>query len=148
MKIMVVGSGGREHALCWKIAQSPPVEELLCVPGNAGIASVARCVQPSQANGAGVAAVAALAVEEAVDLVVVGPEAELAQGLVDLLHAKGIAAFGPTAAAAQLEASKSFAKEVMDEAGVPTASYSVHRDYEGALAAVNQRAGRCAAGQW
>jgi len=140
MRILVVGSGGREHALSWKIAQSPLVSEVLCAPGNAGIASVARCVASPSPGAAGIVE---LARREEVGLVVIGPEAELADGAVDRLAEAGIPAFGPSAAAAQLEASKSFAKEIMAEAGVPTAAYSKHTDFEGALEAAGQRDGRC-----
>ena len=134
MKVLVVGSGGREHALCWKLAASEEVDEVLCLPGNAGIAQVARCVEGGAFE---------VARSEEVGLVVIGPEADLAAGLVDELSAAGIPAFGPSAAAAQLEASKSFAKEVMAEAGVPTAAATAHRELGSALEAVRARHGRC-----
>ncbi len=134
MKVMVVGSGGREHALCWKISESPAVDEVLCVPGSDGIGQVARCLTGNPLQ---------LARAEGVDLVVIGPEAELAAGLADDLRDAGIAAFGPSAEAARLEASKSFAKEVMDEAGVPTASWTVHTDLDDAIVAARSRDGRC-----
>lgn len=142
MKILVIGGGGREHALCWKLARSPLASEVLCSPGNAGISKVARCFQVTP-TGAGVGAIVELARREAVDLVVVGPEAELAAGLVDACREASIAAFGPTASAAQLEASKAFAKEIMTQAGVPTAAYSEHVDIDDALGAARKRDGLC-----
>lgn len=142
MRILVIGGGGREHALCWKLARSPLADEVLCSPGNAGISKVARCAQLPKSSTR-IERIVELAKREAVDLVVVGPEAELAAGLVDACREASIAAFGPTAAAAQLEASKAFAKEVMTQAGVPTAAYSEHVDVDGALGAARERDGRC-----
>jgi phosphoribosylamine--glycine ligase len=142
MKVLVIGEGGREHALCWKLGSSPLVGEVLCSPGNAGISQVARCIERHKSEDR-VSAIVELAQREAVDLVVVGPEAELAAGLVDACRTASIAAFGPTASAARLEASKAFAKEVMTSAGVPTAAYSEHSDVEGALEAARSRDGRC-----
>jgi phosphoribosylamine--glycine ligase len=115
VKVLVVGSGGREHALAWAIARSPLLTELHAAPGSPGIARLAQC-HPVRAED-----VATLAAELRVDLVVVGPEAPLVAGLADELRARGIAAFGPSAAAAQIEGSKVFAKEVMDAAGVANA---------------------------
>ena len=115
MKVLVVGSGGREHALAWSIARSPALTELHAAPGNPGIAALAQC-HPVRAEDA-----APLAAELKVDLVVVGPEAPLVAGLADELRARGIAVFGPSAAAAQIEGSKAFAKDVMDAAGVANA---------------------------
>ncbi|MFO7172185.1 MAG: phosphoribosylamine--glycine ligase [Bacillota bacterium] len=138
MKVLVVGGGGREHALAWKLAQSPRVRELHAAPGNAGIARIATCHPVAATDLPGQVR---LARELGVDLVVVGPDDPLALGLVDLLQAEGIRAFGPTRAAARLEASKSFAKEVMRDAGVPTADYAVFTDYEAALAHVRARGG-------
>lgn len=122
MKVMVVGSGAREHALCWKIAQSPLLTTLIAAPGNPGIAAYAEIadVRADDLDG-----LTALAVRESLDLVVVGPEDPLALGLVDRLSARGIASFGPTAAAARLEASKAFAKDLMVRHGIPTARYHV-----------------------
>src|SRR6516162_10892130 len=131
MRVLVVGSGGREHALTWVIAASPLVDRLFCAPGNAGIAEEAECV-PILATD--IAALVAFCRRERIDFVVVGPEAPLALGLVDALEAEGIAAFGPTAAAAALEASKSFAKDLCVRAGIPTAPYRCFRDPAGAKA--------------
>jgi phosphoribosylamine--glycine ligase len=115
VKVLVVGSGGREHALAWAISRSPLLTELHAAPGNPGIAALAHC-HPVRANDVG-----PLAAELRPDLVVVGPEAPLVAGLADELRQRGIAVFGPSAAAAQIEGSKTFAKDVMDAAGVPNA---------------------------
>jgi phosphoribosylamine--glycine ligase len=119
MKVLVVGGGGREHALCWALGASPLVEAVLCAPGNAGIAGVARCV-PVKADD--LDGLVALAQAERVGLVVVGPEVPLVLGLVDRLQAVGIRAFGPTAAAARLEGSKAFTKAFCGRHGIPTAT--------------------------
>jgi phosphoribosylamine--glycine ligase len=121
MKVLVVGGGGREHAIIRALARSGQDPELLCTPGNAGIAADARALE----TGDEVGAIVEAARREACDLVVVGPEAPLVAGLVDALEAEGVAAFGPTAEAARLEGSKVHAKAVMAEAGVPTAGYAV-----------------------
>ena len=118
MKVLVIGSGAREHALCLALAKDPTVSELNCAPGNPGIAQVAR-THPLDLQDA--AATASLATELRADLVVIGPEAPLVAGVSDALRSAGISCFGPSASAAQLEASKSFAKEVMAAADVPTA---------------------------
>ena len=117
MKILVVGSGGREHAITWRLAQDEARHELFCAPGNAGTAAIATNVAIGAEDVEGVAAWAA---ENRPDLVVVGPEAPLVKGLVDALDKIGVAAFGPVAAGARMEGSKRFAKEVMKAAGVPT----------------------------
>ena len=119
VKVLVVGSGGREHALAWKLAQSEGLSELHAAPGNPGIAALGRC-HPVRADDA--EAVLDLSTEIGIDLVVVGPEAPLAAGLADVLRHAGVAVFGPGAAAARIESSKAFAKEVMLAAGVPTAA--------------------------
>ena len=129
MKVLIVGNGGREHALAWKLAQDDPALELLAAPGNPGIAALARCV-PVRATD--VEALVALAAAERVDLTVVGPEAPLAAGIVDRFRAAGLAIFGPTRAAAEIETSKVFAKALMRHAGVPTALAYSHRDPDAA----------------
>ena len=121
MKVLVVGGGGREHALCWKIAQSPLLTRLWCAPGNAGIAQVAECVDLAAEDVEGQVA---LAVRLGIDLVVVGPEAPLTLGLADAVRGAGIACFGPGQAAAALEGSKTFTKQVADAAGAPTAAWA------------------------
>lgn len=131
MKILLVGSGGREHAIAEALRRSPSYGELIIAPGNPGTASLGRAA-PVDATDA--SAVAALAEAEAVDLVVVGPEAPLALGLADELAARGIACFGPSRAAAALESSKAFAKATMAELGVPTAEYRVFSDFDEAAA--------------
>ena len=131
MRILVVGSGGREHALCWAIAASPLVDKLYCAPGNAGIAEDAECVPISAMDTAGLIA---FCKQAAIDFVVVGPEAPLVAGLVDALEADGIAAFGPTAAAAALEGSKGFMKDLCAREGIPTAAYRRFTDAAAAKA--------------
>ncbi len=121
MNILVVGSGGREHALCWGIAKSPLCRRLVCAPGNAGIARIAECVA---VNADDVNGLVALARRERFDLVVVGPEAPLVAGIADRLTAAGIKVFGPTARAAELEGSKGFMKDLCARYGIPTAAYS------------------------
>ena len=118
MKVLLVGSGGREHALAWAISRSPLLDELHAAPGNPGIASLASC-HPARSDDLGT--LVPLAAELRVDLVVVGPEAPLVHGLADELRGRGVAVFGPSARAAQIEGSKGFAKGVMEDAGIPTA---------------------------
>jgi phosphoribosylamine--glycine ligase len=120
MNILLLGSGGREHALAWKIAASPLVTKLWCAPGNAGIAREAECVALDVADHA---AVIEFCRRNAVDLVVVGPETPLAAGIVDDLAAVGIKAFGPSQQAAQLEGSKGFTKDLCSEFNIPTGAY-------------------------
>jgi phosphoribosylamine--glycine ligase len=136
MKVLVVGSGGREHALCWAISASPLCDRLWCAPGNAGIAEVAECVAIGAEDVAGLVA---FAQREAVDLVVVGPEQPLVLGLVDRLAEAGIRAFGPRQAAAALEGSKGFMKDLCAKYGIPTAAYGRFRDREAARAFVRQK---------
>ena len=133
MKVLIVGGGGREHALAWKLKRDDRTLELLAAPGNPGIAELARCVAVSATD---VGRVVGLAAAEHVDFVVVGPEAPLAAGLADALRARGIPVFGPSASAARIETSKRFAKEVMADAGVPTARASHHTDVDSARRAV------------
>lgn len=130
MKILVIGNGGREHALVWKIAQDASRPELYCAPGNAGTAAIATNL-PIGAEE--VPALVAWAKEHRPDLVVVGPEAPLCLGVTDALEAEGIKVFGPCEAAARLEGSKAFSKEVMEAAGVPTARFRVYTDSETAI---------------
>ena len=132
MKVLVIGGGGREHAVCKKLSESPLVTELLCAPGNAGIAQVARCVPDVKATD--VPAIVALAKAEQVDFVCVTPDDPLALGCVDALEEAGIAAFGPNAQAAQMEASKIFSKNLMHKYGIPTAKSEVFTDADAALA--------------
>ena len=138
MRVLVVGGGGREHALAWRLAQSPMVEELLVAPGNAGIASVARCV-PVLADD--IPGIAALVERERIDLTVVGPEAPLVAGLADELAARGRAVFGPSAASARIEGSKAWAKELMLRHGIPTARAGVFTALEPAIAFVDELGG-------
>ncbi|WP_404381370.1 phosphoribosylamine--glycine ligase [Caenispirillum salinarum] len=136
MKVLVVGAGGREHALCWKIAQSKQCEALYCAPGNAGIASVATCV-PVKAED--VQGLTTWAVDNGMDLVVVGPEAPLVAGLVDSLRAAGISAFGPSRMAAELEGSKGVMKDVLARHNVPTAWYGRFTDIEAAKSFIREK---------
>ena len=124
-RILLVGGGGREHALAWKLAQSPECVELLCAPGNPGMARVGKVRLVADVRGDDPAAIVELARREAVELVVCGPEGPLAQGLGDAVRAAGIPFFGPSAAAAEIESSKAFAKALMARAGVPTAAFGV-----------------------
>lgn len=135
MNVLLLGSGGREHALAWAIANSPLLTKLFAAPGNAGIADVADLVSLDAANHA---EVISFCKDNAIDFVVVGPEAPLVAGLVDDLSAAGIKTFGPSRAAAQLEGSKAFTKALCDEANIPTARYGRFSDKAAALAYVNQ----------
>lgn len=135
MNILILGSGGREHALLWKLAQSPEATKLYAVPGNPGMAELAECVAGSIEDNA---SVVKLAQEKKIDLVVVGPEVPLTNGVVDALRAAGIKAFGPTKAAAELEGSKSFSKDIMKKYGIPTAKYEVFTDADAARAYIEK----------
>ncbi|MBS1846018.1 MAG: phosphoribosylamine--glycine ligase [Actinobacteria bacterium] len=138
MRALVVGSGGREHAIVRALRRSASAPEVLCAPGNAGIAADAECFPEVAADD--VDAIVALATEQRVELAVIGPEAALVVGAVDALEAAGIPAFGPSRAAAELEGSKAFAKELMESAGVPTASHVLLRTREEADAALAESA--------
>jgi phosphoribosylamine--glycine ligase len=131
MRILVVGGGGREHALCWAISASPLCTKLYCAPGNAGIAQVAECIDVAAEDIAGQVA---LAKREKIDFVVVGPEVPLAAGLADRLSEAGIKVFGPSAQAAQLESSKGFTKELCRRHGIPTGAYQRFTDADQAIA--------------
>ncbi|MFY1696843.1 phosphoribosylamine--glycine ligase [Solwaraspora sp. WMMA2101] len=135
MRVLLIGSGGREHALAASLAADPAVDQLIAAPGNPGIAAVAELRSVAATDPQ---AVAALAVEVAADLVVVGPEAPLVAGVADAVRAKGIACFGPSAAAAVLEGSKTFAKDVMAAAGVPTARAATCRTADEVAAALDE----------
>src|SRR5512133_3673086 len=139
MRVLVVGSGGREHALAWKISRSPLVEAVFAAPGNPGIAKIATLV-PLQVDA--VDAIASWARDHRIDLVVVGPEAPLVAGLADRVAALGVPVFGPAAAAAESEGSKAFAKDVMRAAGIPTAEYGEFTELAPALAWSKARGGR------
>jgi len=138
MKLLVIGSGGREHALAWKLAQSPRVSEVLVAPGNAGTATEPKCrnvaVKATDIDG-----LLRLAQDEGVALTVVGPEQPLVAGVVDAFRTAGLRIFGPTAAAAQLEGSKAYAKDFLQRHGIPTAYYAVHTEVEAALAYVRDK---------
>jgi phosphoribosylamine--glycine ligase len=136
MNILLLGSGGREHALAWKIAASPLTDRLICTPGNAGIAREAECVALDIADRA---AVIAFCRQNAVDFVVVGPEGPLCAGVVDDLEAAGIKAFGPSRTAARLEGSKGFTKDLCRSAGIPTAAYERFRTADQAKAYARAR---------
>ena len=137
MKILVVGSGGREHALVWKLKSSPLVKKIYVAPGNAGISLMADCVDIKVDDLAGLAAFAA---RENIDLTVVGPETPLTLGIVDVFEEKGLRIFGPNKKAAEIEGSKAFAKEFMRKYHIPTASFRIFEDMHEALAFVNTAA--------
>lgn len=132
MKVLVIGGGGREHAVCKKLSESKDVTQILCAPGNAGIAQVARCIPEVKATD--VEGIVALAKNEKVDFVCVTPDDPLALGCVDRLEEEGIPAFGPTAYAAQMEASKIFSKNLMRKYGIPTAKCEIFTEMDKALA--------------
>jgi phosphoribosylamine--glycine ligase len=130
MKVLVVGGGGREHALIWKIAQSNSVKKIFCVPGNAGIAAQAECL-PMGAED--IAALLAFAVKERIDLTVVGPEAPLTLGIVDSFEERGLPIFGPSRRAAEIEGSKVLSKEIMEKYGIPSAEFRAFEDHAAAV---------------
>ncbi len=135
MKILIVGGGGREHALAWKLRRDDPTAEIMAAPGNPGIAALAKCVPIAGDN---IKQLAALAEEEHVDLTVVGPEGPLEAGIVNAFHARALPIFGPTREAARIETSKRFAKELMVERGIPTARATHHSDAREAKLALSQ----------
>lgn len=135
MKVLVIGGGGREHALCWKLAQSPLVKKIYCAPGNAGIAKIASCVDLSPTN---IPELAHFAKKEGIDLTVVGPEAPLCQGIVDRFKQEGLRAFGPDQKAAQLEGSKAFCKQILRKYGIPTANFRIFEEARSAIAFVRK----------
>ncbi|WP_371168503.1 phosphoribosylamine--glycine ligase [Aliiroseovarius sp. 2305UL8-7] len=136
MNILILGSGGREHALAWAVMQNPKCDRLIVAPGNAGMAQIAECADLDIEDGA---AVATFAQENTIDFVIVGPEAPLAKGVADRLREAGIKVFGPSAEAAKLEASKSFTKEVCDAANAPTAAYGHFTDADAAKAYIRDQ---------
>jgi phosphoribosylamine---glycine ligase len=136
MKVLVVGGGGREHALVWKIARSPEVSRVYCAPGNAGIAGLAEIV-PLKAND--LEGLAGFALQEGIGLTVVGPEDPLTRGIVDLFESKGLPVFGPSRAAAEIEGSKVFSKRLFEKYGIPSARFGVFDDPKAALAWVREQ---------
>ncbi|MED4603692.1 phosphoribosylamine--glycine ligase [Paenibacillus validus] len=135
MRILVVGGGGREHAICWALKKSPKVKELYCAPGNGGIAQVAECV-PIPVNK--FEEIAQFAIDHTIDLVVIGPDDPLAEGIVDHLEAKGLTVYGPRQNAAIIEGSKVFTKQLLKKYDIPTAAYESFDSYEPARAYLNQ----------
>ena len=136
MNILILGGGGREHALAWAVMQNPKCDKLIVAPGNAGIAQIAECAALDIENAA---SVVNFCDGNAIDFVIIGPEAPLAEGVADRLRDAGLLVFGPSAAAARLETSKSFTKEICDAAGVPTAGYGHFTDAEAAKAHIRAR---------
>ena len=136
MKVLVVGGGGREHALVWKIMQCPRVQEIYCVPGNAGIAEVAQCVNMNVVDLDGLSR---FAMDREIDLTVVGPELPLTQGIVDRFESRGLKIFGANRKAAALEGSKAFCKDILRRHGIPTADYQVFEDKDRAAAHIRSR---------
>ncbi len=136
MKVLVVGSGGREHALVWKLSQSPKVTKIYAAPGNAGMAQLGECV-PIKSDD--IPGLAAFAKSKTIDLTIVGPEGPLSMGIVDVFTRSGLRAFGPSAAAAEIESSKRFSKDLMKKYGIPTADYAVFTDRASAEAYVRQK---------
>jgi phosphoribosylamine--glycine ligase len=127
MKVLVVGNGGREHGIVWKLMQSPKISSLYCAPGNGGISKIATCISVDATDVAGIVS---FCKKEKIDFVVVGPESALSAGIVDECEKAGILAFGPKKVGAQIETSKVFSKNLMDSANIPTASFRVFTDYE------------------
>lgn len=136
MRILVIGGGGREHSLVWKLSQSPEVKEIYCIPGNPGIAALARCVDMDITDNA---ALARFAREQNIGLTVVGPEIPLVNGICDTFARQGLAVFGPSQAAAQIEGSKTFAKDLMQKYGIPSARYATFTSAEEAKAYIREQ---------
>ncbi|WP_456460305.1 phosphoribosylamine--glycine ligase [Desulfurobacterium sp.] len=136
MKVLVVGSGGREHALTWKISKSDRVKEIFAIPGNPGIAQIAKCIK---IDPAAIKAIADFAEKEKIDLTVVGPEAPLVAGIVDEFESRGLKIFGPSKEAARLEGSKAFSKEMMKAFGVPTAEFKIFDNPEEAKSYIKEK---------
>ncbi|MBW2120643.1 MAG: phosphoribosylamine--glycine ligase [Deltaproteobacteria bacterium] len=136
MRVLVIGGGGREHALVWKIAQSPMVEEVVCAPGNGGIARLARCVEinPTDLEG-----LSRFAQDQQIDLTVVGPELPLTMGIVDLFEARGLRIFGSSGKASEIEGSKAFCKELLKRYGIPSAEHVVFEDRDRAASYIRSR---------
>ncbi|MDP6037791.1 MAG: phosphoribosylamine--glycine ligase, partial [Candidatus Latescibacteria bacterium] len=135
MKLLVVGKGGREHAFVWKLAQSPKVTKLYAAPGSPGMAQHAECVDISDSDLNGLAD---FAEKEGIDITIIGPEAPLADGIVDLFAERGLTVFGPTQAAARIEADKDFALELMHKYNIPTGAYETYTDAETAKAQLKE----------
>ncbi|RLB76319.1 MAG: phosphoribosylamine--glycine ligase, partial [Deltaproteobacteria bacterium] len=136
MKILVIGGGGREHTLVWKISQSPLVDKIYCAPGNPGIAELAECVHIGADE---ITALCEFAQAEEIDLTVVGPEVPLTMGIVDTFQAAGLEIFGPDKAAAQIEGSKKFSKDLMARYNIPTAAYQSFSDHDQAVAYIKNQ---------
>ncbi|HEY5466556.1 MAG TPA: phosphoribosylamine--glycine ligase, partial [Clostridia bacterium] len=136
MKVLVVGGGGREHAIVWSLSKSPRVKTVYCAPGNGGIAALATCIDVKATDLEGMVA---FALREAIDLVFVAPDDPLAMGMVDRMETAGVRVFGPRANAAVLEASKAFSKDLMRRYGIPTAAYEVFTELDKALAYVDSQ---------
>jgi phosphoribosylamine--glycine ligase len=135
MRVLVVGNGGREHAICWKINQSPLVEKLFCIPGNAGIQEIAECIEFTVDD---IQAITSFAKNKAIDLTIIGPEVPLVLGLADSLKKEGLKVFGPDRNAAKFEGSKAYSKDFMVKYNIPTAQYGVFTDADDALHALDR----------
>ncbi len=135
MKILVVGGGGREHAICWKLSNESNVEKIYCAPGNAGISNVAQCVNIGDSD---IEALLQFAKENEVDLTIVGPEIPLVAGIVDTFEEENLKVFGPNKKCARLEGSKSFSKEFMIRHNIPTAKYKEYTDLDKAIAEIDE----------
>jgi phosphoribosylamine--glycine ligase len=135
MKVLVIGGGAREHAIVWKLSQSPKVKQIYCAPGNGGIEALAECVDIKAED---TQKLLDFALAKKIDLTVVGPEAPLVAGIVDAFEEKGLRIFGPNKLAAQLEGSKAYSKDFMQRNGIPTAKYTAYNDFEKAMSEVHE----------